>query len=73
MPDYRVQVRGIGGLLGGAVELDCETDDQALVIAWSIESPYGHAVCAGDRLLGVFEAGWGAGFPEPPAEDDDED
>ena len=86
MSDYLVRVRGIGGLMGPDVALECETDDQALTIGWSIGTPYGHTVCAGRRLLGVFEAGWGHGFPEddisdvafmgdnvPVADDDDAD
>ena len=50
--------------MGPDVALECDTDDQALMIGWSIGTPYGHTVCAGRRLLGVFEAGWGDGFPE---------
>jgi len=68
MADYRMRVRGPGGLFGADVALDCETDDQALVIAWSVESPYGHEVRSDGRLLGMFEAGWGADFPAEDAD-----
>lgn len=63
MSEYRVRVRGPGGIWGGNVGLDCETDAQAISLASSIDSPFGHDVCDGERFLCAFEANWGVGFP----------
>jgi len=64
MTEYRVRVRGPGGIWGGNVVLDCDTDAQAISLASSIESPFGHDLCAGERFLCAFEASWGVGFPD---------
>jgi hypothetical protein len=64
MSEYRVRVRGPGGIWGGNVLLDCDSDAQAISLAAAIESPFGHDLCAGDKFLCAFEASWGVGFPD---------
>lgn len=70
MSEYRVRVRGPGGVWGGSLVLDCESDAQAIGLAGAIESPFGHDLCAGERFLCAFEATWGVGFPDGSDEDD---
>lgn len=55
---YRAQVGEAGGS-SESVEIDCETDLEAVCAAFGTPSPFGHALGHGRRFIGYFDAGYG--------------
>jgi hypothetical protein len=57
MSEYRLQVLDSDLIAIGEVELECETDVQAILLAFSVDSPHGHVLLRRSELIGRFEAG----------------
>lgn len=55
-PGFHVQVGGIGGS-SERLDLDLDTDRQAIEVAFSAISTFGHTLGSGRRFLGHFAAG----------------
>jgi hypothetical protein len=61
---YRLRIVGPDGEVYGDLDLDCDTDLEAIRVAALAESPYGHGLWRGDQMLGWFD-------PTPAETDDD--
>jgi len=63
---YRAQVGAAGGW-SESMDLDFETDIEAVYAAFSTSTPFGHALTHGRRFIGYFDPGDGrleALFPD---------
>lgn len=58
---YCLRIAGPDRDTYGDLDLDCESDAEAIRVAALAESPYGHGLWRGDYLLGWFD-------PAPPRE-----
>ncbi|WP_374472193.1 hypothetical protein [Phenylobacterium sp.] len=59
MADFELLVRGPEDEAVGRVDLECDDVAEAMRLAASLVSPYGHELLVDGRFLGRFEAGWG--------------
>jgi hypothetical protein len=66
MSDFHLLIMGADLAPRASLQLDCDDAAEAMEIALSVISPYGHALFEGDEFMARFDRAWSAHLePEP--------